>query len=52
MKVRWWIAVFLLVALGLPFQPGCANRGEPSTQAPEDGPVDTVEPLDTEVPEP
>ena len=50
MKVRWWIAVFLLVALGLPVQPGCAKRGELPMEASPDEPVDADE--DMEVPAP
>ena len=53
MKFRWWIAIFLLVALGLPLQPGCGKKGELPTESSPDGPVDTVDPAqDTEVPAP
>ena len=46
MRLRWWIAVFLLVALALPLQPGCANRGELGTESSPDEPLDPDDPME------
>ena len=42
MKSRWWIAVFLLVVLGLQVQPGCGNQADLPMEASPDEPVDDL----------